>query len=255
MRYRIMFAVGLGGLLLTTGGCLGLPSSDDPDPVAASKAAPSPTGTPASEELKAALLRTQAAPFRFAVDSGPIDGQTTKATGAVDPVGKRYEATTTTTGGTGAGTYQHIVIGADGYQRADTDKQWVHLDLSRTKPTSILVPFTMADPTGLETFTGQVGSVQRTGPHEFSGKFNAAGTERRYLPIGVPSVTAFFLNTSPFKATTDDQGRVTMIRIELTLSDKPKVVMTTTFSDHGTQPATKAPAKKTVVEADDMYYR
>ncbi len=254
MRYRIMFAVGLGGLLLATGGCLGLPSSEDSDPVAA-KASPTPTGTPAAEELKAALLRTQAGPFRFAFESGPIDGQTITGTGAFDPVGKRYEASMTATGGTGAGTYHHIIIGADGYQRADADKQWVHLDLSRTKPTSILVPFGMTDPTGLEMFTGEVGTVKRLGPHEFSGSFNPGETERRYLPLGAPSIVAFFTSTAPFKATTDEQGRVTTIRIELTLTDKPKVVMTTSFSDHGTQPATKAPAKKSVVEADDMYYR
>ena len=254
MRYRIMFAAGLGGLLLATGGCLGSCSPNDGNPAAwpAGRQRPSPTGTGGGGGAEGAAWPTQ----RLRVASGSeLDRRPDRHGDAgVDLAGKRYEATVTTTGGTGAGTYHHIVIGADGYQREDADKQWVHLDLSRTKPDSIMVPFTMTDPTGLETFTGEVGSVKRTGPHEFSGRFNPGKTSKRFLPIGVPSVVAFF-NTAPFTATTDDQDRVTTIRIELSLTDKPKAVMTTTFSAHGTQPATKAPAKQSVVEADDLYYR
>ncbi|GII23436.1 hypothetical protein [Planosporangium mesophilum] len=248
-------ALALTGALLLTSGCTG--RGADGVNVAASNptstVAPSPTGTPAKDDLVAALKRTQAAPYRYTVESNLPENSSVSATGAFDPVGKVLDVTTTTTGGTAAGTTQRIVVGADTYLRPGGAKTWVHMDLSRVKKDNLLAYFDMTDPTGLATFTSALGFVERGGPHAYSGNFDPVSSDE-FLPLGSHALFVF-AGMAPFTATTDDQGRVVSIHIELPQRDGPKLVMTTTLSEHGKPLPITAPARANVQEAGDFVYR
>ncbi|NJC68583.1 hypothetical protein HC031_02420 [Planosporangium thailandense] len=256
MRSRTIgtLALGLSGVLFLTG-CAGNGTGRTSAPAATSTgtATPSPTGPSAKDDLVAALTRTGAAPYRYAAQSDLPESGSLSVTGAFDPVGKRFEATTTVTGGTLAGTHHRVVVGADSYLREGDTKTWVHLDLSRVKKDNPLLRFDMTDPTGLAKFSSTLGNVDRTGPHAYSGSFDPLSSEP-FLPIGAPSLVAF-AGMAPFTATTDDQNRVVSIHIELPRSDGPKLVMTTTLSDHGNPLPIQAPPKASVAEADDFNYR
>jgi hypothetical protein len=112
----------------------------------------------------------------------------------------------------------------------------------------------MADPTGLAVFITTITEATRSGPHSFKGRFDPLNHDD-FLPVGHPSLVAFYTGTAPFTAETDEQGNVTTIHVELELKDKPTVVMNTTFAGHGQPLGTQRPAKKNTAEADSMYYK
>ncbi|SCF35198.1 hypothetical protein GA0074696_4732 [Micromonospora purpureochromogenes] len=136
------------------------------------------------------------------------------------------------------------MIGTDSYVRPSDEKDWVHVDLKRVKRDDPFLRFDWADPTGLKTFTSTITSVQRTGPHFWTGRFDPDGANvQSFLPVGAPSIVSLGMPLSPFTITTDDQGWVTSIKVELTPSAGPKLTMTTTMSGHGKAPQIKAPAR------------
>lgn len=241
---------------LFTGGCLGLPSTDEapartgpraPAPVSPT---PEPTGTPAQTLLVEALRRSQAVAYRFTVEGElPGDDGTIKATGAYDPAAKAFESTIAISS---QQTPTHrIVVGTDSYLEQAGGK-WVHLDLTRVKPDS-LVYFDMTDPTGLVKFTTRVSTAEPGGAGTYTGTFDASGARPEFLPVGAPSIWSIGGQGSPFTITVDGQGWVTSIAIELTSKDKTLKLLTT-MSGHGAPAQVKAPARKSVVEADAMYY-
>lgn len=245
-------------VLAGTSACLGFDAGgEESTPFAASQAPPSPTGTPAKDEFVAALRRTHAAPYRFTVESPLPEGGTVKAAGAFDPVAKLFEATTTITGTGNAqdGTRHRIVIAKDSYQREEPDKRWIHLDLSRIAEDNPLLYFDTADPTGLAKFAANVTSVQRATDGTYSGTVDPYVKGPGFLPIGAPSIVTLGMGKAPFKATTDTQGNVLTITIELSPTGKPKLSMTTTLTDHGKPSTTKPPKSSLVDEADEMYYK
>ncbi|WP_203922772.1 hypothetical protein [Rugosimonospora africana] len=203
----------------------------------------------------AALRRIQAAPYKFTVKSNLPENSSVSATGAFDPVAKLFQATTTITGGTSAGTLQRIVVGTNSYQRQSSREPWVHLDLSRVKKDDSLVYFDMTDPTGLAKFITKIATVEQPDPHTYQGYFDPYGSGANFLPIGAPSLWSIGGGNAPFTATTDEQGRVSQIRIVLEPSNGTTLTMTTTLSDQGKPLQVKAPAKANVREADPMYYK
>ncbi|WP_200210672.1 permease-like cell division protein FtsX [Micromonospora coerulea] len=219
----------------------------------ASAATPSPTATLAREELAEALQRSQRVAHRYTVRGDLPEGQRVKGSGAFDPKARRFQATIAVTGGKYPSAGSRIVIGADSYVRPADEKDWVHVDLKRVKRDDPFLRFDWVDPTGLKKFTSSIASVQRTGPHSYTGRFDPDGKDiKSFLPVGAPSVVSIGMPLSPFTITTDDQGWVTSIRVELTPSTGPKLTMTTTMSDHGKPLKIKAPAG--AGEAADFYY-
>ena len=202
----------------------------------------------------AALQRSHAVPFRFAVTSDLPEGERVSASGAFDVARMLYDATTTIAGGKSPGTHRRIVVKTDTYLREGKDKTWVHLDLARIKKSNTLLYFDMADPTGLVEFTSAVKTAERVDAHTFSGEFDPTATLPGFLPIGAPSLVSIGMRRSPYTVTVDDQGWVTAIHIELSPSHGPAIAMTTTFKEHGKSLPIKAPAKSSVREAADFYY-
>ena len=208
---------------------------------------------PARDELLQSLQRSQAAAFRYTVSGDLPEGARVRGTGGFDPRKHLYEATVHVTGGKSPSNTHRIVIGKDNYLREQGDEVWVHLDLSRVKRDS-LVYFDMSDPTGLAKLTTMIGSVRRTGAHAYAGEFNPESGFEPFMPIGAPSIAAFFIYTATFTATTDDHGWITSITAELKPSTGAPLKMTTTMTSHGATLGIKAPPKAQVREAADFYY-
>ncbi|MEV4140361.1 hypothetical protein AB0J72_50395 [Dactylosporangium sp. NPDC049742] len=253
MIRRIVTSAAVVAATLLTGGCLGLPDAE-PEPATATTtkaASPSPTGTPAQALLVEALRRVQQVAYRFSVQGDlPDDGGTITANGAYDPAAKLFESTIQTAAT--KGPVHRIVVGTDNYLQQPGGGKWVHLDLKRVK-TDSLVYFDMTDPTGLVQFTTKVGQATLKSAGTYTGTFNASGAKPEFLPVGAPSIWSIGGENSPFTISVDEQGWVTSIAVELTGKDKT-LKLVTTLSGHNTPTQIKAPAKKSVVEADDMYY-
>lgn len=248
---NILLTSGLVGILIAGGGCGG---GDEPPQrqLQERPPAPSPTPDPVREEFLEALRRSQRTAYRYTVRGGLPEGAAVRASGAFDPRAQLFEATIKITGSSPSSTHR-IVIGKHNYLRDVGDRYWVHLDLSRVKKES-LVYFDMSDPTGLAKFSSVIGSVRRTGPRAYAGRFNPESGFDPFLPVGAPSVAAFFSPVADFTATTDDQGWVTSITVELKASTGPALRMTTTMTSHGAKSGIKAPPKARVREADNSYY-
>ncbi|MEU2611949.1 hypothetical protein ABZ570_10250 [Micromonospora sp. NPDC007271] len=252
-HHTALFTPALAGLLLLTAGCT---ASEEPTKARAaaqaSTAAPAPTPD-VRAELVAALQRSQGVAHRYAVRGDLPEGQKVKGTGALDPKARRFQSTIAVTGGKDPSAGSRIVIGADSYSRPSDDKGWVHVDLKRVRRDDPFLRFDWLDPTGLKAFAASVTSVQPAGPHTYTGRFDPNGKDAKsFLPVGAPSIVSLGMPLSPFTITTDDQGWVTSITVELTPSEGPKLTMTTTMSGHGKPLRIKAPAR--AGEAADFYY-
>lgn len=214
---------------------------------------PSPTPD-VRGELVAALQRSQAAAHRFVVRGGLPEGQKISGTGAFDAQKRRFQTAISVTGGKYPSAGSRIVIGTESYGRLSAKGDWVHVDLKRVKPDNPLLRFDWADPTGLKGFTSSIVSVDRTGPRTYTGRFDPDGKGTTpFLPVGAPSIVSIGMPLSPFVITTDDQGWINSIKIELSPSKGPKLTITTTMSDHGKALKINAPAG--AVEAAESTYR
>lgn len=249
-----LLALGLtGGLLLAAGCTRATEPTRTESPAPADTVAPSPTPD-VRGELVAALQRSQEAAHRYAVRGSLPEGRSVEGSGALDLDQQRFRATISVTGGERPSGGSRVVVGTDSYQRPSDDEEWVHVDLKRVEPDDLFVGFDWADPTGMTAFTSSIVSAQRTGTHTYTGRFEPSGRGiKSFLPVGAPSIVSIAMPPSPFTITTNDQGWVTSIEVELTPGDGPKVTTTTTMSDHGEPLEINAPARS--VEAADFYYR
>ncbi|MFE9690129.1 hypothetical protein [Micromonospora sp. NPDC005806] len=255
MKHRAtLLTPALAGILFLSTGCTGSAEPSQPRPTArADTVAQTPTPDTARAELGEALRRSQGVTHRYAVRGNLPEGQNIKGTGAFDPKTRRFQATIAVTGGKYPAAGSRIVIGNDSYVRPADEKDWVHVDLKRLKRDDPFLRFDWIDPTGLKTFTATITSVQRTGPYTYTGRFDPDGKDTKsFLPVGAPSLVSLGMPLSPFTITTDDQGWVTSIKVELTPSKGPKLTLTTTMSGHGKPLKIKAPAG--AGEAADFYY-
>ena len=257
MKTRALLAIVLAGGLL--GGCATSPDTAfAPAGAAAAPATadgPGDAAAPPAEKpdavLKAALVKTHRATYKFTVSGDVPDKQRVKGSGSFDPKARKLSTTTRISGGKNPAARQRIVVGADLYEKAPSEGTWVHLDMKRIKKYDHL-KVDMADPNGLAAFTAAIepASVRRTGPNVFSGEFDPNPSEvDDFLPIGAPSIWVIG-GTGNFSAATDARGYVTKINVVLTV--KTTLKMTTTFTGHGKPVAVKKP--KRTGEAYDFYY-
>ncbi|WP_144118453.1 hypothetical protein [Catellatospora sichuanensis] len=245
-----LLRISLIGTLLAAGGCGG---GEAPDPTAwPSTAVPSPTPDQAREDFLQALQRTHRAAYRYTVRGDLPEGADVQATGAHDPAARLFEVKVTVNGTASPSATHRIVTGEHNYLRDLDDKLWVHLDLSRMSQDS-LVYFDMSDPAGLARFSSSIGSVRRTGPNAYAGRFNPEKNHvKHFIPVGAPTIFTLGVLFADFTATTD-RGWITSITVEVDPKGPP-LHITTEFSGHGTKMQIKAPPKAQVREANISYY-
>jgi len=239
-------AVCLAVLLPTA--CTSTPPAPTPPP-------PRPTPTPdtARADVIAALQRSQAATIRYVVRGNLPEGQYVTCTGALAPTTRRLQTATAITGGKFPSTGNRIVIGTDEYLRDSAKDDWIHLDLKRVKPDNPLLHFDWTDPTGLKRFTAAILSAEQIDPHTYSGKFNPEGKAADpFIPVGAPSIVTLGMLSASYTITTNAQGWVTSIKVQLAPTKGPKLTLTTTLTAHGSALNITAPAG--AKEAADFYY-
>ncbi|MEV4636716.1 hypothetical protein AB0J80_05110 [Actinoplanes sp. NPDC049548] len=214
----------------------------------AASAKPSPSRIPAKDELLAALRKTHKSTYTFTVRSDGPDKERIEAKGSVDPR-KKFAVSIKKRGGKFPASLRRIVLGNDIYDHDPIAGGWAHLDMKRLKKNDYL-RVDMANPTGLATFTSAVISVNRDGPHTYRGMLDATPTGAdEFLPVGAPSLVIFG-GSATFTATTNAEGWVTSIEVELKAKETLK--MTTTFGAHGKPVKITKPSN--VGEAYDFYY-
>lgn len=253
-RGTALLALALTGGLLLAAGCTRATEptrTESPNPAATG--APSPTPD-IRDELVAALERSQGVAYRYAVRGSLPEERSVEGSGALDLEQQRFQTTISVTGGEDPSAGSRVVVGTDSYQRPSDDEEWVHVDLKRVEPDNLFVGFDWADPIGMKAFTSSIFSAQRTGTDTYTGRFNPNGEGlKSFVPVGAPSIVSIGNPTSSFTITTDDQGWVTSIEVELIPGNGPKLTAITTLSDHGEPLDINAPARS--VEAADFYYR
>ncbi|MGK5681557.1 hypothetical protein [Actinoplanes sp. URMC 104] len=213
---------------------------------------PQKTGPEAIEVFRAALRKTHNATYKYSVSSQLPDKQRVAGTGTFDRRSRKLQSSMKYTGGANPHTLQMLVIADDLYTKEPGESRWVHLDMGRLKKDS-MYRVDLADPVGLAAFSGALRKVRQSGPHTFTGTFdqNPPDTEE-FLPLGAPSIIVFGLGTTEgaFSATTDAQGRVTVINAKITADET--ITMTTRFSGHGKPSGITKPRR--TGEAFDFYY-
>lgn len=216
-------------------------------------ALPVPTGTDARERLMAALEKTKATTYRFAVSGDIPDAKKVAGSGAYDPAAQRISVKYQISGGgEKAAATQRIVVGTDLYSRQKDSETWVHLDLKRVKKDSLHY-YDMTDPTGIERFVTSVDTVSSTSATAFSGTLDLKGdgVNKGFLPVGTPVISVLFGGEATFSATTDAAGWVTTIGVQMRGSGT-SLTMTTKLSGHGKSSGVKKPPN--FGEAWDVYY-
>ena len=209
----------------------------------------SPSAPAAKDELVAALNKTQHGTYSYAVRGALPEKQRVEASGSFDPRAKKFKTTVKTLGGKNPSTLQRIVIGNDMYDKQAGSNVWAHLDMKRIKKYDYL-RVDMTDPTGLGIFIKAVVTARSSGPHTYQGTFETTPADSdEFLPIGAPSIVVFG-GSGDYTATTDAQGQVS--RIDITLTAKETLKMTTTFNGMGQPPAISKP--KRTGEVDSFYY-
>jgi hypothetical protein len=246
-RRAALLTITIAGTLVA--GC----TTDGPPPRTAAASAGPSASVPAPEdiaedEVLAALRKTHAATYKFTVTGDLPDKQRVRASGSLDRKAKKLSTSVKITGGEYPSSVQRVVIGNALYDRQRATNVWAHLDLKRVKKDYLHRD--MTDPLGLGTFTSAIDSARRTGPGVYQGTFNVTPRDAdEFLPVGAPSIVVFG-GTANYTVTTDAQGWVTKINVDLDAKEKLK--MTTIFSAHGKPQSIKKP--KNVIEADDIYY-
>ncbi|SDS19512.1 hypothetical protein [Actinoplanes derwentensis] len=250
-------------VVLLAGGCTtpllpplpapGSGSGSGSSPAAVASAAPSPSGPDAKQQFVAALEKTRATGYRFAVSGDAVDSQKVTGSGSYDPKAKKISVTQKLSGG-GKKTEQgqRIVVGTDLFSRTKNGETWVRLNLKRVKKTSLYY-YDMTDPTGLTRFTQSVDTVRSTGANSFAGRLDIEGDKfnEGFLPVGTPAISVWLGGSAQFTATTNAAGWVTAINVDI-LDDKKTLKMTTKLSNHGRSQGIKKPSG--YGEAMDFYY-
>ncbi|MEU4219003.1 hypothetical protein [Actinoplanes sp. NPDC026623] len=238
-RRSALLAAALVTVVLVTGCTDPAPLGRSPEIDVSSAVAASAA---AKKELLAALAQFQKGTYRYAVDADYLDGQRIQASGAHDPAAHRYTRRFTITGGPQAGSGELILIGDDLYTRTGDRSRWVHENLGVLATDNPLLTVEAEDPSGLVAFADAVDWTDRTGRNTLDGAFDPPAAGVAILPLGAPSMSLFSRGNAGYTATTDAQGHIVSIVMDLNTVDGRRK-LTSTFSDHG-KPVTITKPKK-----------
>jgi len=127
---------------------------------------------------------------------------------------------------------------------AGSGKPWMHVDASKiAEGSSFKLP--KDDPAGSKAMIDAMTKVERVGEHNFKGLLDPAKMQRNQA-----SLKALGTKTAavPFTATTDDQGRLTELTLDMSALGAGAGKMKTTYSDFGTPVTVEAPPAAEVGE-------
>ena len=126
---RKVIVAGLGAALVGLSGCI---SSENPFETTTTPAA-SPSGPQYRDLLLAALNKTHASRYTFAVQANLGNDGNLTATGAVDPTTHVYSSTVKITDTKLPAELEHVLVDSQLYVRSpdNKSKKWMHVDLTK----------------------------------------------------------------------------------------------------------------------------
>jgi hypothetical protein len=250
MNRRLAIAgVVLAGTL-SLAGC-GL-ADDAAAPAAPTTAVSAPPVVSAEAELAAAATK-------LGEDTARIDTDlagTMSMTGVVDPAARKASMTMTLGTSATASTIRIRKVGDDMYlkiegalSRIAGGGKWLHLDVDKVQAGSTFDIMPGADPTGARTLARAVTAVRREGGHGFVGMLDM--TKARTVDKNALKALGAEATTVPFTATTDDQGRLTSMNVDMSGVAAGMGTLKTRYSDFGTPVDVRKPPAAQVTEAPD----
>jgi len=264
VKIRQSAAAGLGlvaALAFAVAGCTDTAGS----PTVNQTGTPSATGSPDTGSAEAATALAQAAAklsessFKLTTTAGPANS----VTGVMDPPRKLGQTTLNTTVQNTTVTIESVMTGEDVYLKISglpegLSSKWLHVDVNRLSPDSQL-GFTPGefDPASTERLLKSAGNVQRMGDNGFVGTLDltkVAGV----ATLGNKAVVSLGNEATkvPFEATTDDQGRLVAMKINMpAAAGQPARTIDTRYSDFGTPVTIQSPPAAEIVEAPDLVYK
>lgn len=245
LKTRIAGA-GLGLLAATTfalAGCAGKTAGEQTPPTTA---APQVS---AKDALIAASkkLNDQSAKVEMTMESAT----TMKATGQVDPVGKK--ATMSMSIGIGAETLDVKVISIAGEAWVQMKgmpgfgDKWMHIPADKVKKGSTFDIMAADDPAGTKDFIAGLATVERDGANGFKGTLDVTKgdltDEDTIKQLGEKAKAV------PFTAKVDDKGRLTTMVMDMASINPSAGKITTVYSAFGEPVTISQPPAAEVIEA------
>ena len=127
-----------------------------------------------------------------------------------------------------------------------TGDKWMHLDAKSMTPDSSLAVIPGDDPGGVIAMTNAIVAAHKTRPNWYAGTLDLTRTPKysgaALAALGTDAAAV------PFTARTDDQGRLTLLSVDLTSVVSGAGEMTARFSDFGTPVEVEAPAAADTTE-------
>lgn len=251
----------IAGLALAT--ALGLAgcgtSSDKTASDAPSAGAGATTGAPAAggspDASSAASAELAAAAAKLAEDTVKVKtemGSAMSMTGALDPKARKAEMTMTLGAGGTKTKVDILQLKNDMYLKFDgslakvVGESWMHIDATKLKAGSSFNQLQGNDPAGTQAMVKAMTDVQKTGANGYRGTLDLTKTPQ----YNKDSMKAMGAKASavPFTATTDGQGRLVALNVEMESLMAGAGTMKTTYSDFGTAVDVEAPPASKVKE-------
>jgi hypothetical protein len=152
--------------------------------------------------------------------------------------------------GAEAGEMKMVRIGKDIWMKFDGalaqltgGKKWLHMDMQQVDNGAL----GSSDPAQAAKSLQSAANVQRVGDHEFKGTLDLTKSPGLAGKSAAKELGAK-ANAVPFTATTDDQGRLVAMTVDMTSISAEAGTLKSTYSDFGTKVSVTAPPKADVTE-------
>jgi hypothetical protein len=250
IRKAILTGAALAASLVFVAGC----QKDG----ATSSGPSSAPGVNASQELGAAATKLNSTSYKFTINAAD-----TTFNGAADPAAKAMKMSLAASGQGISMNVELLVVSPDLYVKIsglplpglDTGK-WLHLDSSKITSMDSLGLGDPSDPTSTQQLAKMLVTVEKTGDHAYKGTLDL--TKGSALGVGKGDLGKLGdkAKSVPFEATTDDQGRLTSLKITVpAIGSEKETVVSITFSDFGAPVNATKPAASEVQEAPEQIYQ
>jgi hypothetical protein len=264
VKTRQLAATGLGlvaTLTFAVAGCTGAADSPTVAPSASPGASetPSPGTAEAAAELSQAAAKLAADSFAMTTTFGPNGS----VTGVMDPPNKLGKTTFKNTIQNTDVVIDSLLVGEDIYVKiagltGDLGTKWLHIDVQRLSADSNL-GFTPGefDPASSERLLKTAAEVRQVGDRDFVGTLDLTkATGIATIGDKVAVNLGDDAKNVPFEASTDEQGRLVLLKISLpAATGSPQRTIETRYSDFGTAVVVQRPPASDVIEAPDLVYK
>ncbi|MBV1850264.1 hypothetical protein [Catellatospora tritici] len=209
----------LGAVVLTAAvaGCKGQPTDPGPRPLSTVSAAAPPVAdsVPPTEALAAASAKMKSQNVRYAMNMvGSAVSMTGK--GAADVTSHSSSAVLEINATGQKLTTETLLVGDDIWLRfqglPSLPKQWMHMKVSQLKPGS-LTRRALEDPASVSAMLKSAFDVKKSGERGFEGTVDLSKS-----PTMTPQMLAALgdkADAVPFRVTLDDQGRVSVMTVDM----------------------------------------